>query len=160
VKEKFPFVEIPEKYKDIIGEPDKGTRMFRAYGNNDDFSKWYDIVTEICQDGDGTVGIGTAAAYSKVSRPAVHKRMREGRITAFCFHLVEDSKFFTDRKKLAEGGFPYVYIPVSECRAWAESLKTRKGFEEAIRDETKGSWNDRFLRSNIFWRNKLKKKEE
>jgi hypothetical protein len=158
LKEKIPFVEIPEKYKNLIGEPDKGTRMFRAYGNEDDFSKWYDIVTEICQ-GDGSVGIGTAAAYSKVSRPAVHKRMKEGRLTAFCFHLVEDSKFFKDWKKLAEGGFPYVYIPVSECKAWAESLKNRKDRQEALKEADEGSWNDRFLKSNLFWRKKLNKGE-
>jgi len=29
----FPFVEIPQHLQEIVGEPDPGTRIFRAYGN-------------------------------------------------------------------------------------------------------------------------------
>ena len=159
MKEKIPYVEIPEKYKELIGEPDKGTRLFRVWGTRDDLPKWFDIVTDICRAHDGCVGIGTAADYSRVSRPAVHKRMKEGRITAFCFHLVEESTLIKDWKKLAHAGFPYVFIPVSECRAWAESLKNRKDRKEAQKEASEGSWNDRFLKSNLFWRKKLKKGE-
>lgn len=158
MKKKLPFVEIPKKYIELVGEPDKGTRMYRAYGNDEDFANWYDIVVDICK-GDGCVGIGFAAMYSRVSRPAVHKRLKEGRLTGFCFHKVEEGKLFKGRKKLSEGGFPYVFIPVSECKAWAETLKNRKDRKEALKDQKEGSWNDRFLRSNRRWRKRLKKEK-
>ena len=155
MKKEFPYIKIPQKYQGLVGEPDKGTRMYRAYGNEDDIANWYDIVSEICKE-DGCVGIGFAAMYSRVSRPAVHKRLKEGRLTGFCFHKVEESKFFKERKTLSDGGFPTIFIPVSECKAWAESLKNRKDRKEALNEASEGSWNDRFLKSNRKWRKKLK----
>jgi len=44
-----------------------------------------------------------------------------------------------------------MFIPVSECKAWAEKLKSRKDRQEALKDNEEGSWNDRFLRSNRKW---------
>ena len=159
MKQEFPYVEIQEKFKDLVGEPDKGTRMYRVYGREEDFANWYDIVNEICKE-DGCVGIGHAGMYSKVSRPAVHKRLKEGRLTAFCFHRVEEGKFFKGRKKLSDGGFPSMFIPVSECKAWAEKLKSRKDRQEALKDNEEGSWNDRFLRSNRKWRKKFQEENK
>jgi hypothetical protein len=57
--------------------------------------------------------------YAPVSRAAVHKRLKEGKMTAFCFHVVEAKRsIFVYQKKLKQ--LPYVYIPVSECKAWGE----------------------------------------
>jgi hypothetical protein len=45
-------------------------------------------------------------------------------MTAFCFHVVEAKRsIFGYQDKLKKR--PYIYIPVSECKAWAEELKTR-----------------------------------
>ncbi len=71
-KQLFPFVEIPDNYKDIIGVPDPGTRLYRAYGSSDDAVKWSDAVFNICH-GYGAVSPGGVAMYAKVSRPGVHK---------------------------------------------------------------------------------------
>ena len=64
--------------------------------------------------------------FVPVSRAAVHNRLKKGLLTAFSFYVVEDEKSFfgTTRKRKVR---PYVYIPVSECRAWAEELKRWKG---------------------------------
>jgi hypothetical protein len=159
MKKEFPFVKIPEELLEMFGEADKGTRMYRKYGSEDDFDKWFDAVIDVTQKDGGTVSPGGAAMYAKVSRPAVHKRLKEGRLTAFCFHLVENSKFFKDRKTLKDGGMPTVSIPVSECRAWAEILKNRKDRKAAYKEATEGSWNQRFLKAPRKLKKKVRKEK-
>lgn len=121
----FPFVKISCDQLKHLGEPDQGTRLYRAYGTEADHADWFDAVCEVCE-GLGSVSPGGVSGYVKVSRPAVHKRLKEGRLTGFFFHQVREGRFFKDRKKLAEGGRPYIYIPVVEARAWAQELKKRK----------------------------------
>lgn len=114
-------VDIPDRLRRILGEPGPGTRMFRQYGSEDDFQRWFDAVWEICWEG-GAASPGGVAMYAGVSRAGVHKRMREGRITAFLFHVVEGVGRWTKREMLKNAGIPYIYIPGSEMRAWAELL--------------------------------------
>ncbi len=117
----IPFVEIPERLLPVLGEPDDGTRMFRRYGTEDDFQQWWDAVAEICSEG-GAVSPGGVSMYARVTRAGVHKRMKEGRITAFLFHKVTGVTRWTKREILENAGQPYIYIPGRECRAWAELL--------------------------------------
>ena len=52
---KFPYIEVPREYLEIIGEPDKGTRMYRQYGNEDDFQEWVDVVSLVTKEIGGGV---------------------------------------------------------------------------------------------------------
>ena len=121
----FPFVEVPAHLLKLVGKPDPGTRLYRRYGTEADLAPWFEAVWEICK-GKGSVSPGTVSAYAKVSRPAVHKRLREGRLTGFFFHQTKPGRFFKDRKTLDKGGRPYIFIPVTESKAWAEELKERQ----------------------------------
>ena len=125
MNKEFPFVEIPSHLLKYLGKPDPHTRLYRVFGEESDVEAWFQAVWEICKDG-GSISTGGVCGYVKVSRPAVHKRLKEGRLTGFFFHQIEEGRFFKGRKKLAEGGRPYILIPVSECKAWAEELKERK----------------------------------
>jgi hypothetical protein len=129
MNKEFPFVEIPANLLERVGRPDPETRLFRAYGSEADIGKWYEAVWEICR-GEGSISPGGVSGYVKVSRPAVHKRLKEGRLTGFFFHLIVEPRFFKGRKKLEEGGRPYIEIPVVEAKAWAEELASRKGLLE------------------------------
>ena len=149
----FPFVEIPENFKVTIGDPDEGTRIYRQYGTETDIEEWFDAIFEICQ-GDGSVSPGGVSMYAKVSRPAVHKRLREGRLTGFMFHIIKNGKFFKNRKKLEDGGLPYICIPVSECKAWAKEMKIRRG--EKIEPERFLKRNEEFNNPPKNWRSKVK----
>jgi hypothetical protein len=156
VDKDFPFVEIPEMLRSSLGDQDLGTRVFRAYGSEEDCTKWFDAVLKICS-GEGSVSPGGVSMYAGVSRPAVHKRLKEGRLTGFFFYLLEAGKLFKDRKKMSEGGRPYIYIPVSECKAWAGELKRRpsrmeSGDEELSRDDVKGT----IMKAPRGWRRRLK----
>lgn len=138
----FPFVEIPEHLKDKIGIPDPGTRLYRAYGTEDDESVWADAVFDICH-GDGCVSPGGAAGYAKVSRPGVHKKLKTGGLTGFVFHVTKNS--ILGKKKLSNANF-YCYIPVSECKAWAQELsKKRDKLELAKEIMGDGNFADTYL---------------
>lgn len=162
MKKEFPFIEIPEHFKEIIGEPDPGTRLYKAIGGRDDFRVWSDTVFEICEP-EGAVSPGGASLYTYATRAGVHKRLKEGRLTGFCFSIAKDSRFIKGRKTLEEGGHPYVYIPYSECRAWAAEMTEREKTEDikALKLEaggTKKDLDDTFMLPPKDWRNKLKKK--
>jgi hypothetical protein len=95
--------------------------------------------------------------FAPVSRAAVHKRLKEGRMTAFCFHaLVTKSGFFGRKKTVRET--PVVYIPVSECKAWAEELKERMlRLGHVTKEELEGEKPDW---SSDFWEWQESKREE
>lgn len=151
----FPFVEIPNHLKEVVGNPDEGTKIYRRFGTEEDIEEWFNAVCEICH-GDGSVSPGGVSMYAKVSRPAVHKRLKEGRLTGFMFHKIKNGKFLKSRKKLDEGGHPYICIPVSECKAWAEKMKKRRG--ETIEPERKLKSNEQFNKPPKNWRSKIEQK--
>ena len=136
----FPFIDIPERYRNIIGLPDKdkGARLYRAYGNRHEFVKWIEAVDEICGS-KSNVSPGGAAAIVGVTRAAVHKRLKEGHLTGFCFYIVENAElFFLKFKRLEESGKPNVLdIPVSECLAWAKDVEVRRARQEKIDEDAK-----------------------
>jgi hypothetical protein len=128
-KTDFEFIEIPERFLPILGEPDPGTRMYRRFGTNDEYAAWWDAVCEICGE-ESSVSPGGVAMYAKVSRAGVHKRMKEGRITAFLYHVVKGVTWITKREIL-ENTSPYIYIPGIECRRWADIVNNRLTRREA-----------------------------
>lgn len=157
--DKFPYVEVPEKMKEVVGELDEGTHIYRTYGPQEEFRTWFDAVCDICGD-DGSVSPGGVAGYVRVSRAAVHKRLKTGRLTAFLFHIVEDSWFSKSRKKLSEGGTPYTFIPVSECRAWIEELADVKRFDKdlaQVLSSGDGDEEGKILKPPKDWEKKSKK---
>lgn len=117
----FGFVRIPDAFAELIGTPDKGTRIFRAEGTHAQMRRWFDA---LCQHIGPCVSPGGAAVYSGTSRAGVYKRMKAGGLTAFCFHITGKKKTWLGRdKKLKE--WALVYIPVSECKSWRADLERR-----------------------------------
>jgi hypothetical protein len=139
----FPFVEIPEHLKEIIGVPDPGTRLYRAYGTEEDGSKWSDAVFDICH-GDGCVSPGGVAMYARVSRPGVHQKLKAGGLTGFVFHVETNALF--GRKKLSANAMFYCYIPVSECKAWTQELAKKRDKAELQKEVMgDGNFNDMYI---------------
>jgi hypothetical protein len=116
----FSFVQIPEKIKPYIGKPDPGTRIYRNQGSGIAESYWFRRLMRAFPD--GVVSPGGVAMFAPVSRAAVHKALREGRLTAFAFHEVEDRKTLFGGTR-AKRQNPYLFIPVVECVAWGEALR-------------------------------------
>jgi hypothetical protein len=115
--------------------------VYRREGSDEESGPWFDALGEHLP-GEGFVSPGGVMMYAPVSRAAVHKRLKEGKMTAFCFHVVEAKRsIFVYQKKLKQ--LPYVYIPVSECKAWGEELKTRPDRKEAYLEAVGGDKPDR-----------------
>lgn len=143
VKALFPFIEIPEHLKEAIGTPDPGTRLYRAYGTQSDSNNWADAVFEICH-GDGCVSPGGVAMYAHVSRPGVHQKLKAGGLTGFIFHV--ETKSFLGKRSLSANANTYCFIPVSECKAWAQELAKKRDKSEVQKEIMgDGNFNDMYL---------------
>src|SRR5208282_2950522 len=142
----FPYLVIPDRLKPIVGEPDAGTRIYRREGSDADVGPWYDAICE-CFPDDRFISPGGVGMYAGVSRAAVHKRLKQGKLTAFLFHVTRATQStFGYQKKIKLS--PYGYIPVSECKAWGEELKSRPDRKEAYLEAAGGEkpdWQAEFL---------------
>jgi hypothetical protein len=136
----FKYLEVPAGLEPVVGKPDPDTRIYRRQGSDEDSGPWFDALCEHFP-GEGFVSPGGVGMYAPVSRSGVYKRLKEGKMTAFCFHVVEAKRsIFGYQDKLKKR--PYVYIPVSECKAWAEELKTRPDRKEAYLEAAGGEKPD------------------
>lgn len=115
------FVTIPPALRKVLGEPDEGTRIFRREGSCEECGVWFEAIAEHIGP---AVSPGGVLMYAPVTRAAVHKRLKMGKMTAFLFHITRrETTFFGKEKKLKAQ--PYIYIPLDECKAWAAELKER-----------------------------------
>jgi len=99
--------------------------------------------------------------YAPVSRAAVHKRLKEGKLTGFFFTITHRKRnlFGIDlsTRELALG-----YIPVSECKAWKAEIEQRAIEKGAVtRRELEGDkpdWHGSFLQWGSRWAKEQKER--
>ena len=117
----FPFVEIPKNLLPAIGEPDPGTHIYRKSGPDEDMSKWFAHLSSLIGP---TLSPGGVCMYCPVSRAAVHKRAKEGKLSMFLYHPdYSKQSLFGKEKKIRKR--PYGYIPLSEIQAWRREIEER-----------------------------------
>jgi hypothetical protein len=149
-------VPIPTEVIPIIGEPDSCTRIFRKEGSQEECGAWFDALMQIFGP---CVSPGGISMYCPVSRAAVHKRIKEGKMTLFLFHVRSNrTGLFGQRKVVRES--PYGYIPASEARAWRAEIEQRMLENGSITIEelegAKPDWQGSFLEWNAKRRKKVK----
>ncbi|MDP0490977.1 MAG: hypothetical protein Q7Q71_08015 [Verrucomicrobiota bacterium JB023] len=143
-REPFPFVEIPEDELHVFGERIPDTRIYEKEGPEEEAGPWFEAV---CAVAGSTVSPGGGSMFAPVSRPAVHKRIKEGNLTAFYFYITSTRKgLFGKQRKTRE--LPLVYIPTSELKAWGQELEERmlrlgKVSREEL-EEAKPDWPEEF----------------
>ena len=147
----FPYLEIPPELTRVIGERDGASRVYRKRGSQEESAAWFDAITQIVGP---TVSPGGVGMYCPVSRAAVYKRIKEGKLSSFNF-------FVTEKKTKLFGGLfvaremPYSFIPVSEAQAWRSELEKRAIAQGKVtREELEGSkpdWDGFFLEWNLRW---------
>ena len=131
------FVEVPDDVRKIVGDPDEGTRIYRRYGPEEEVDQWYRTINEL-SEGEGIVSPGGVSMFAKVSRAGVHKRLKEGRLTAFAFYVVKGYRRISKREILEnEGAATRFFIPVHECRSWSKLLEKMPS-----RQQTSEAWGD------------------
>jgi len=138
----FPFVKIPPELAGRFGKPDEGTRMYRVKGSYENCGRWYDALHSM--PGESFVSPGGVSMYVPVSRAAVHKRMKQGKLTAFLYQVTHKVKTFWGTEREARTT-PFVYIPVSECKAWTKEIEQRSA---PVDPGTKKDLDDTFLRED------------
>ena len=121
----FPYLQVTTaEIKKLVAKPDEGTRIYRREGTYKESGEWCVALNDVFND--RFVSPGGVGMFVPASRAAVHKRMKEGRLTAFCFHVVHSEKTFFGNVRKAKAT-PFVFIPVSECKAWAKELAEKRG---------------------------------
>jgi hypothetical protein len=122
----FPFVEVPKDLRKIVGEPSPGTRAYRREGTHAECGQW---IEDLGLHYKGDVGISPAGVtmFVPVQRAAVHKRIKEGKLTAFFFYITHvESTFFGTKRKVKLR--PYILLSLNECKAWVAEMKRRMGY--------------------------------
>ena len=144
-------LQIPDDITHIFGVHEPGTRIHRKEGGTEEEnSLWFDAV---CAVAGPVVSPGGACMYAPVSRAAVHQRIKDGKLTAFLFHVVRKRRNWLGRPRESRRS-AFIYIPVCELKAWAEEIKARAVKQGNVtREEIEGAepdWKGDFLE----WRNK------
>lgn len=147
----FPFVEVPDALRVVVGEPIGQTRIYRKTGPAEEDGYWFDV---LCETFGPMVSPGGVSMFAPVSRAAVHKRMKEGKLTCFLYDVsFRKRNLFGRSKEVRERDMSY--IPVSECKAWGQEIMERaiqKKFvtrEELVGD--KPDWHGLFLEPDSRW---------
>ena len=154
------FVEIPDDVKHVFGERIPNTFMYRSEGPEEEAGAWFEAVSVVAGN---CVSPGGASMFAPVSRPAVHKRVKEGKLSAFCFYITETRKsIFGKQRKVRQT--PLVYVPVSELKQWATELEERMiRLGRVTREELEGAkadWHGEFWEWHSKWqKQKLTEKE-
>lgn len=149
----FPYIDVPPEALDALGgEPDTGTRFYRAEGPEEGAGPWFEVVTAIAGP---CVSPGGANMFAPVTRGAVQKRIKEGKLTTFSYYVTSTrvGLFGKERKKRES---PYGYIPASELKAWAKELEERivrlgRISQEEL-DARKPDWEEDFWEWEAKWR--------
>jgi hypothetical protein len=98
--------------------------------------------------------------FCPVSRAAVYRRLQEGKLSIFLFHVTHKRTSLFGKSKTLRSS-PFGYVPVSEVLAWKEELEERAVRQGAItREELEGAkpdwegeflhWRDRSERLTLF----------
>jgi hypothetical protein len=144
-------VQVPEDIRHVFGEIVPGTRMYRAEGPEGTSGPWFEAVCEIAGR---CVSPGGAIMFAPVSRAAVHNRVREGKLTAFCFYVTKTSRGIFGKQRETRT-LPLVYIPVSELKLWAAELEERMiRLGRITREEIEGDkpeWESTFWDWRAKW---------
>ncbi|MGD0253903.1 MAG: hypothetical protein ABSC01_14550, partial [Verrucomicrobiota bacterium] len=122
----FPFIEVPKELLPIVGEPTPGTRAYRREGTFKECGEWFETLAEYYK-GDVGLSSGGVIMFVPVSRAGVHKRIKEGKLTAFFFYVIHEETRLFGAKRMAKER-PFILVSVSECKAWAEDMKRKVGF--------------------------------
>ena len=149
----FPYVVVPPEALEAVGQPDPGTRIYRAEGPEGASGPWFELVQDIAGP---CVSPGGARMFAPVTRAAVNKRMKDGKLTAFFFYVTKERAGILFGKPRKARELAYGYVPVSELKAWAKQLEERilrlgKVTPEEL-EGNKPDWSDDFLQWYSDWR--------
>jgi hypothetical protein len=116
----FPYLKITRDLRSIVGPPDKDTRTFRTNGP-DSLQTWMEHLRAELQG--NLIPLQWVPDFVGVSRAAVHKRVKQGKLTVFVYEISDYLSAFgkTWTKRRGE----VAYCVLSECQAWFDEIVLR-----------------------------------
>ena len=123
----FPYVDIPEEVSSVVGKRVEGTRIYEREGSEEEAGYWFEAMDDIIGR---AVSPGGVSMFCPITRAAVHKRVKEGRLSAFYFYTKEIKTNWFGKKRVHRES-PYILIPVTEAKAWKQELEKeamRRGY--------------------------------
>jgi hypothetical protein len=154
----FPFVNIPPEAETFIGKRVGNSHVYEKEGSQEELEAWWDALLTLTND--RFVSPGGVLMFCPVSRAAVHRRIKQGQLSAFTFHVTHRILYLFGAELLKTRESPYIYIPVSEAKAWKKELEARAIEQGRITEaeivDSHPDWQDDFLR----WHSKWHKKQE
>src|ERR1700722_12500658 len=111
----FPFVEVSKNLQRYVGKVKKGKHEYEAEGDEDKYRDWVEVLVE--QKELPLVTFTWAPIYVGVSREAVYKRCREGKLTIFYFYINQSVPLLKRFKYVKSS---YAFLSLSELKAWRE----------------------------------------
>ncbi len=154
----FPFVNVTPDLHKALGEPVPGSRVYRKAGPHEEIRYWYSLIESRFGH---AVSPGGVAMFAPVSRAAVHKRIKDGKLTCFRYDITHRKRnLFGVSKEVRE--LEVLMIPESECRAWGKEIERRAIEAGAVTpaelEGDKPDWYGEFLEPGSRWeREQLRK---
>ena len=129
-------VEVPASLSKEVGRVRRGTRSYYREGDLTEAFGWYKALKEHY----GAISPGDVSLLVGVSRNAVYKRIKQGRLTAFFYTLRKRQAVFRVRRgdlaqDITVGNLhPRVqcFIPFAECESWRTLVLRRKQGLEVV----------------------------
>lgn len=122
MEQEFPYLKIKPNLLKVVGPPDEDTRIFRQSGIQMSFHSWmFNLQDEMKGN---LIPSNWVPEFVGVSRAAVHKRIKAGRLTMFVFDLM-DHKLTVLMKYKEVRICDFSYCVRSECFAWYEEIMFR-----------------------------------
>jgi hypothetical protein len=135
---KFDCVTVPETLRRLVGDPDEATRCYYTRGPEAEAEAGFDAITELFN----CVSPGAVSMFAPVTRAGIHKRLKEGRLTAFYFQVTEVRRTIFGQKRKGRQT-AYALIPVVECKAWGKELQGREERLTKKQEEMYAKWKKR-----------------
>jgi hypothetical protein len=131
----FAHVTVPDTLRRLVGDPDEGTRCYYTRGSEEEAGAWFDAIAELFN----CVSPGGVSMFAPVTRAGIHKRLKEGRLTAFYFQVTEVRRTIFGQKRKGRQT-AYGLIPVVECKAWGKELQGREERLTKKQEEMYAKW--------------------
>jgi hypothetical protein len=121
-KAEFPYAEPPENWRRLNEvKCVKGMRWWIEKGSGPSFRLWlYDLLDDKDYK-EKLIPLQCVAEFVGVTRAAVHKRAKAGKLTVFTFIFTEPEKELV-RKGRMRAISRCDFAVMSECEAWGHSL--------------------------------------
>lgn len=116
-----PTIKIPERLLSVLGEPEGASRnVFIQKGSLHHAQGWYLALLRVFGE---VVPVPNVTLFVPVSRNAIHKRIKDGKLSCFKFQINETERKGTKRES------PHAFVPVYECILWYQEYHDRLTYQ-------------------------------